>query len=1038
MNISEYALKNKALVYFFVFVLIVGGIYSFFTMSKLEDPAITVKQALIVTAYPGASAYEVELQVTDLLEKSIRTMGTLDHVESRSMDNVSEILVELKSTVSLAKLQENWDILRRKVSDVQPQLPSGCQPSMVFDDFGDVYGIFYAMTSDGFSYQEMSDYANLVRREMLNLDGVNGVTIWGEHPNAVDIKIIEDKMANLGVHPAEVLLTLEGQNKTVYSGFFESGVKRIRVGVKGKFDSTEDIGMLLIRGHEQDEIRLCDIATITIAPQTPIRQSLHYDSLPAIGISIAMDNGGNILELGKKVDKKLEELKAGIIPAGLNFQKVFYQPTRVKDAIEVFMINLIESVIIVIVIIMLFMGFRSGITIGNALIIIVLGSFLVLNMMHGTLQRVSLGSFIVAMGMLVDNAIVIIDGIMVDMKRGIPKPQCLTNITRKTAWPLLGATTIGILAFYPIYLSPDTTGEYVRDLFIVLAVSLWLSWILALAYAPIQADRSFKVKSDAANKAPFQGKVYDIFRSTLRVVIRHRTLVLVSTVILLIISAWGFRFIPQGFFPDLTYNQLYVEYKMPYGTNPTYVEKELDSIKNYLLEQQGIIAVTTSFGGTPSRYNLVRTVAEPALSYGELIIDFTSPSTLKRMLPELQSYLSSHHPQAYIRFKRYNLMYMNFPIQFQISGPNPDTLRYLCNRVEEIMRQDPNVMLVTNNWGEETPAFSVTYDQPNARRASLSREDVSLALLSSTDGLPIGVYYDSYHPLPITLKSVNHNGEAMTQLDNVPVWSSVPNLNSVSLSSVKLLQQGAITENDVLEQLIGSIPLNQVTQGIQVKWETPLVRRYNGQRAIAAQCNNVMGVTANAARASLLPKIDSIKLPPGYTTEWQGEYLASQESKQYLFNYIPLAMVLIFTILLLLFKDFKRPIMILACLPLAFIGIVSGMLIANKEFGFVAIVGALGLIGMMIKNGVVLVDEIDLEIRNGVKPIQAVIEGSATRLRPVFLAAITTILGMVPLVSDDMFGALAVTIMGGLFVGTIITLIILPILYTLITRIKPE
>lgn len=1039
MNISEYALKNKALVYFFVFVLIIGGIYSFFTMSKLEDPAITVKQALIVTAYPGASAYEVELEVTDLLEKSIRTMGTLDHIESRSMDDVSEILVELKSTVPLAQLQENWDILRRKVSNVQPQLPSGCQPSMVYDDFGDVYGIFYAMTSDGFSYQQMSDYANLVRRQMLDIEGVNGVTIWGEHPNAVDISIIEDKMANLGVHPAEVLLTLQGQNKTVYSGYFDSGVKRIRVGVKGRFDSTEDIGSLLIRGHEQDEIRLRDIAQITIAPQTPIRQSLHYDSLPAIGISIAMDNGGNILELGKKVDKRLEELKNTIIPTGLNFQKVFYQPTRVQDAIQVFMINLIESVIIVILIIMFFMGFKSGVTIGNGLVIIVLGSFLILHMMHGTLQRVSLGSFIVAMGMLVDNAIVIVDGIMVDMKRGIPKPQCLTNISKKTAWPLLGATTIGILAFYPIYLSPDTTGEYVRDLFIVLAVSLWLSWILALAYAPIQADRSFKVTTNTnADKEPFQGKIYDSFRSTLGFVIRHRAIALIIIVILLVVSAWGFKFIPQGFFPDLTYNQLYVEYKMPYGTNPNYVEQELDSIKNYLVKQEGITAVTTSFGGTPSRYNLVRTVAEPALSYGELIVDFTTPATLKRMLPNLQSYMSEHHPQAYIRFKRYNLMYMNFPIQFQISGPDPDTLRYLCQQVEDIMRKNPNVMLVTNNWGEETPAFSVAYDQPNARRVNLSREDVSLALLSSTDGLPIGIYYDSYHPLPITLKSLAHNGQKMTHLDNVPVWSSVPNLNSISLSSIPLLAEGAISENDILEQLIGSIPLNQVTQGIDVKWETPVVRRYNGQRAIAAQCNNVIGVTASAARESLLPDIEALRLPPGYSTKWEGEYLASQESEAYLFNYIPLAMVLIFTILLLLFKDFKRPLMILCCLPLALIGIVAGMLLANKEFGFVAIVGALGLIGMMIKNGVILVDEIDLEIRNGVKPLHAVIEGSTTRLRPVFLAAATTILGMIPLVSDDMFGALAVTIMGGLLVGTIITLIILPVLYTLITRIKPE
>ncbi|MGL5682158.1 MAG: efflux RND transporter permease subunit [Marinifilaceae bacterium] len=1041
MNLSEYALKNKALAYFLVFVLVIGGVFAFLVMSKLEDPAITVKQAMIVTTYPGASAYEVELEVTDLLEKSIRTMGTLGHVESRSMDDVSEILVELQSTVPPEKLQENWDILRRKVANVQEMLPSGCRPSVVYDDFGDVYGIFYAMTSEGFTYQQMSDYANLIRREMLDIEGVSRVTVWGNHPNAIDIAILEDKMANLGVHPAEVLITLQGQNKIVYSGFFNSGDKRIKVGVKGRFDTPEDIGELLIKGHENDEIKLKDIAIISMSPQLPIRESFYYNMTPALGISIAVDDNQNILTLGKTVDNKLEELKQSVIPKGLSFYKVFDQPQRVKTSIMQFMVNLVESVIIVVVIIMIFMGFRSGLTIGIDLAIIVLGSFLVLYLMHGTLQRVSLGSFIIAMGMLVDNAIVIVDGIIVDMKRGIKQPDCLVNIGRKTAWPLLGATTIGILAFYPIYLSPDTTGEYVRDLFIVLAVSLWLSWILALAYTPIRAKRMIKLKAPKEGSiaaAPFSGKSYDTFRSFLHFAIKNRFIVLIIAVGLLCLSGWGFKFISQGFFPDLSYNQLYIEYKMPYGANPDYVEEELSEISKYLMEQDGITSVATSFGGTPSRYNLVRTMAEQSLSYGELIVNFESPSTLKEMIPDLQDYLSSHHPQAYIRIKRYNLMYMNYPVQFQISGPDPDTLRYLCAQVENIMREDSNVMLVTNNWGPETPGFMVDYNQANARRVNLSREDVSMALLSSTYGLPMGTFYDGYHALPITLKCVMHDGQPMKQLNNVPVWSKVPNLNGLSLHNAQLLMQGAISKQDILNSAIGSIPLGQVAEHINVVWETPVVRRYNGQRTIAVQCNNAYGVSATDARNSLLSKIENLRIPPGYTTEWEGEFKASNESKKYLFNYIPLAMILIFTILLLLFKDFKRPVMVLACLPFAFIGITAGMLLANKQFGFVAIVGALGLIGMICKNVIVLIDEIDLQIRNGVPAYTAVIEGSTTRLRPVFLAAITTILGMLPLVGDDMFGSLSVTIMGGLAVGTLVTLILLPIFYSLFLRINPN
>ena len=947
MNFTEYALKNKALVYFFVAVLVIGGVYSFFTMSKLEDPAITVKQAMVVTAFPGASAWQVELEVTDVLEKSIRSMGDLDHVESRSMDDVSYILVELASTVPPDDLQQYWDILRRKVANVQTQLPSGAQPSMVLDDFGDVYGMFYAMTSDGFGYQEMMDYAQLVRRTVLDIDGVSSVDIYGERQACINIDIQEAKMANLGVHPAEIILTLRGQNATVYSGYYNSGDKRVRVGVDGSFGDIGDISNLLIRGHEEDHIRLGDVAQITKGYVEPQREGLIYDTLPAIAISIAMQKGGNIIQLGKKIDQKLDELKQTLVPAGINFEKVFFQPTRVQSAISVFMVNLIESVLIVIFVVMLSMGFRSGYIIGIGLVVVVLGSFVILHMMHGTLQRVSLASFIVAMGMLVDNAIVITDGIMVDLKRGIPKPAALVNITKKTAWALLGATTIGILTFLPIYMSPDTTGEYVRDLFIVLAVSLWLSWVLALAYVPIQADRAFKPKPVGPGESdnPFNGRVYRKYQGLLKFSIYYRWVFIVATVILLIVSVYGYRFIQQGFFPDLSYNQLYIEYKMPFGTNPEAVKADLASMEKYLMSRSEITAVTTSLGGTPSRYNLVRTVAEPSLSYGELIVDFTSPSSLKDNLPELQAYLSSHYPQAYVRMKRYNLMYMDFPIQFMISGPDPAVLKELCAQVEDIMRADSTIMLVTNDWGPETPAMGVRYQQAIARDVNLSREDVGLAVLAATDGLPIGSYYEGEHALPIYLKSVDALGERPGRLNNVPVWSMVPSTNGIGLATVRELMTGMLSESQLLQRVIGSVPLNQASAGIDVGWEVPVVRRYNGQRAISAQCNNVPEYTTTAARNSLLPKINAIQIPPGYKTEWQGEYLASTQSQSYLFKNVPIAVVIILAILIALFKDFKKPLMILLCLPLAITGVVAGMLVADKEFGFVAIVGALGLVG---------------------------------------------------------------------------------------------
>ena len=1038
MSFTEYALRNKALVYFFVVVLVLGGIYSFFTMSKLEDPEITVKQAMVVTPFPGASAWQVELEVTDLLEKSIRSMGDLDHIESRSMNDVSYILVELGSTVPATELQQKWDILRRKVANVQEQLPEGAESSIVFDDFGDVYGLFYAMTSDGFDSQQMMDYAQLVQRTLLDVKGVSQVELYGAHQTCVNIDIQEAKMANLGVHPAEIVLTLKGQNATVYSGYFQSGEKRVRVAVSGDFKQLEDLQNLLIRGHEEDHIRLGDVAILTKGTVVPQREGLLYDTLPAIAISIAMEKGGNIIQLGQEIDQKLEELKQDLIPTGIEFEKVFFQPTRVQNAINVFMVNLIESVLIVIVVVMLAMGFRSGYIIGVGLVVVVLGSFVILHLLDGTLQRVSLASFIVAMGMLVDNAIVITDGILVDLKRGIPKSEALVNITKKTAWALLGATTIGILTFLPIFLSPDTTGEYVRDLFIVLAVSLWLSWVLALAYVPIQADRVFQVQALSMSEKvnPFGGKIYQQYQHFLRFSLRYRWGFIGLTFVVLLVSIYAARFIRQGFFPDLSYNQLYIEYQMPYGSNPETVKSDLSSIERYLMEFPEITAVTTSLGGTPSRYNLVRTVAEPALSYGELIVDFISPEALEEHFSKLQYDLSVHYPQAYVRMKRYNLMYMNYPVQLMISGPDPKVLRRLCSEVEQVMKAEPSAMLVTNNWGPKTPLLQMNYQQAEARNVNLSREDVGFSLLAATDGLPIGAYYEGEQALPIYLRSVDSKGERPNGLANIPVWSLLPSVNVLHLETIQELMSGMLSEEQLLTRILEAVPLNQPIPEIEVTWETPVVRRYNAQRAIAAQCNNAPGFTANEVRERLLPKIEAIELPVGYQMEWQGEYLASSESQSYLFQNVPIAVVMILAILIALFGDFRKPLMILLCLPLAITGVVFGMLLAEKDFGFVAIVGALGLVGMMIKNGVVLVDEVDIQIRSGKDRFLALVDASTSRLRPVFLAAMTTILGMIPLVNDDMFGSLAVTIMGGLFIGTIVTLIILPILYALFFHIS--
>ncbi|MDR1886584.1 MAG: efflux RND transporter permease subunit, partial [Prevotellaceae bacterium] len=734
-DMGKWALKNRRLLYFLIAVLVVGGVFAFNDMSKLEDPEIKVKQAMVITVYPGASAHQVELEVTDVLEKSIRSMKDLNSVASRSMNDVSMITVELSTLVKNGDVEQLWDILRRKVSDAQSRLPEGAGKSVVLDDFGDVYGIFYAMTSDGFSDRELGEYAGLVKREIQDIDGVAQVIVYGELKKCLNIELYEDRMAMLGVHPAEVLATLGGQNKTVYSGYYESGNNRLRVSVNDRYRTVADIENLLLQGHESDQLRLRNIARVVESYENPVRNEMRYDRQPAVGIAVSALSGTDITKIGKRVEAKLAELQAGRLPAGIALHKVFFQPDRVNEALGAFMINLLESILIVIGVLMLAMGFRSGVIIGTSLLAVVAGSFFVLNIFDGTLQRVSLAALVLAMGMLVDNAIVIIDGILVDLKRGKGRREALTAIGRKTGIPLLAATLIAILAFLPIFLSPDTAGIYVRDLFIVLAVSLLLSWLLALTQVPIQSNAMLPLRHKQKAAAPFDSKSYRALRRILTWGLHHKSLSVGIAVLLLAASAYCYRLLPQGFFPDMSYDQLYIEYKLPEGVNSTQVKADLTAIENYLLARKEVTHVTTSTGATPARYNLVRSIADPSLSYGELIVDFTSPKELVSNMEEIQTYLTGAYPEAYVRLKRYNLMYRKYPIEVQVNGPDPEVLRGITARVQEIMRNSGRIFLINSDWEPKIPALTVDYNQPVARSIGLSRQDVAMSLLSATGGI---------------------------------------------------------------------------------------------------------------------------------------------------------------------------------------------------------------------------------------------------------------------------------------------------------------
>ena len=1034
MNISKWALNRGVLINAFVAVLIIGGLWAFPQMPKLEDPAVRVKQALVVATYPGASAHQVELELTDPIEKSIRQMPGIDHIESASYADMTIITVELHPTVKDDELEQQWDLLRRKVENIKPSLPKGSQVMTVADDFGDVYGMFYALTGDGLSDRQLSDYAELIKREVLAIDGVTRVDIYGKRPECININLKEEKMANLGVLPTEVIQTLNVQNATSYAGYYDNGTRRIRVTVDDKFRSVEDIADMLIAGHDDDQLRIRDIADVSKGYEMVTRNAMLRDGERALGISIACSSSHDILKVGDKVEEKLGQL-AERMPVGVEYNKVFFQPERVSDSLYTFLINLLESVVIVVVVLIFFMGFKSGVILGMSLAVIVFGSFLVLNGFDGTLQRVSLAAFILAMGMLVDNAIVIVDGILVDLRSGKPRAEALTSIGRKTAMPLLGATLIAILAFMPIFLSPDTSGVYVRDLFIVIAVSLLLSWLLALTHVPLMANRLLHPK--VSEGEAYKGKAYDMLDKVMGICLRHRLMVVGAAVVLLVGSMSCYPFLQQSFFPDMEYDQLYIEYKLPEGYNSTQVENDLEQMRKMLMQCKDVTHVTTSIGGTPSRYNLVRSIATPSLAYGELIVDFTSPETLVEHLDSMQRTLNERFPDAYIKIKRYNLMYKKYPIEICFNGPDPQVLHQLTDSAMAIVRNSDKVCLPTSDWEPQVPVLTVDYNQQAARTSGLSRGDVALSLMSYTDGIPVGTFYDGIHPENIYVKCHTDKGEEVENLDRVNVFGMMPNVGNVfNRSTVQKLMSGRLDKDDVIRQVTSTTPLSQVSKGIDIRWEEPVVVRYNGQRQQRLQCSPASGVSTESARQSIAKTIESISLPEGYSLSWEGEYKASTQSKQYLFKGFPLSVVMMLLILIMLFNDFRRPAIIFSCIPLVVVGVFPSVLLSGKDFGFVAIVGILGLIGMMIKNGIVLIDEISLQISQG-KPLdRALIDSSKSRLLPVMMASLTTILGMIPLISDSLFGSLAVTIMGGLAAGTIIILIFIPVLYSLMYKSK--
>ena len=1043
MRITKFFMQRPVLFWSLMAAILVAGVLSFVQMPKLEDPAVSAKQAMVVVPWPGASAHEIELEVAQLMEDELRALPDVNKVKTECRNGSAMFTVEFRMTVPEKELEQYFDLLRRKVNDAASRLPQGCYSPVVVDDMMDVYGIFYALTADGYDYPEMYKYAKYIRRELLNVKGVKRINIIGNRDEVINIILSKEQITRNGIVPTQIMSALQTAGKKVNAGKYRSGDERIALYVGSSVESEEDIRNMLIQTLDGKRIRLGDIARVEQTYSEPQRNGFFVDGRPALAICIAMEKSAIVPDVGKAVDAKLAETMKNV-PVGFETEKIFFQPDKVNEAVSSFMWNLVESVAIVILVLIFTMGFRSGFIIGFGLVLTVAVSFPILLAFGTTLQRISLGAFIVAMGMLVDNAVVIMDGILIDKKRGLGPETYLYRIGQNTAMPLLGATVIAASTFLCVYLSPDTSGEYAGDLFLVLCVSLLASWVLALVQVPICA-KSWLPKqektTDGETGTVMNSPVHRFVRRTITFLIGYKRTTIIASFTLLALSIFGMTKVKNLFFPDFDYKQFVVECFFPSATDADVVRDKLLNMSKQLSKNSEIERVAVSQGSAPAHYCLVRPMTSGGDCYGELIVDCKDYNTVLEQIPEIRKQLREQYPEAYIRIRKYNFsISTSHTVEVEFAGPDPAVLRRLSAQAEEIMRRSPYIdaYYVQNNWKPAGKAFVFDYVKQDALRSGIERSDVANALLAATDGMPVGVLNDQERMVPLNLQVRNDDGSRINNFDEIPVWSMM----NVHLSNEELKSalSGGQTMSELQDKIFRAVPLSNVVDDVRLDWDEDLVMRLNGQRVIEAECDpNPDNPYATPAKAvnSIKDEIEAIHLPDGYSMRWVGEGEVQGEAIGNLMKYVPITIFLILVILLLLFNSWRKVILILLCFPFVFCGITPSLLLSGQPMTFMAIIGMMGLIGMMVKNAIVLVDEINrLQKEENASPFTAVVEATVSRVRPVLMASLTTIVGMIPLVGDPMYSSMAITIMGGLAVGTIITLILLPLFYSTLFRIR--
>jgi multidrug efflux pump subunit AcrB len=1008
VSLAEYAIRKSTVTLVLTICFLVGGIVSFLNMPRLEDPAFTIKQALVVTNYPGATPEEVANEVTDVIESATQQLGQLDKVSSQSNPGQSIVTVEIKDRYDSASLPQVWDELRRKINDVQGQLPPGAGPSLVVDDFGDVYGILLSIRGEGYSTRDIQDFAKYLRKQLLLVNNVAKITLWGEQTENVYVEMSRARMSRMGVTMEAVTDTLAQRNLVVPAGNVRVGPEYVRISPTGVKPTVESLGELLISGADGTRlVALNEIADISRGYSDTPTQIMRFNGEPAVAMGISMISTGNVVELGEAISKRLEELRS-LTPVGMQIDTIYYQPRRVDEAITGFALNLAEAVAIVIVVLLLFMGPQSGLLIGVILLITICGSFIFIEMAGVALERISLGALIIALGMLVDNAIVVVEGILVRYQRGEDRIKACVDVVEQNKWPLLGATIIAIMAFAGIGLSEESVGEFCNSLFIVLCISLLMSWVTAVTVTPLLCKLFLRPKANV-DKDLYGGPIYRNYKRFLEKCIDHRALTISVIIGLLAISIFGFGFVKQSFFPDSTQPRFFVHYWLPQGTDIRQTSEELAKLEAMLTKDERVKSVSAFVGEGAPRFILPYTPEKTNSSYGLLLVEVGDYLKVDAVLADYQNKIDTESPDDETKFKKFRLgPGRDAPIEVRFSGPDTTVLRELSLKAQEIMHSTGNARSIRDNWRQAVKVLRPVLSEAQAKRAGITRPALANALNTFFNGTRIGVYRENDNLLPIILRPPAEERNHVHELGNVQVFS--PTAGRM-------------------------IPMEEVVSELRTEMDFGIIRSRNRMLTITASCDPVRGLPSELF-AELRPLIEGVELPTGYFMEWGGEYEDSTDAQTSLAKGIILPTIIMVLMTVMLFNKIRNPLVIWLTVPLAVIGVTAGLLVTGQPFGFMSLLGFLSLSGMLIKNAVVLLDQIMLELMKGKEPYRAIVESAVTRIRPVAMASATTILGMVPLMFDPFFSSMAVTIMGGLMFATVLTLIMVPVFFATFHRIR--